>query len=394
MLGKRPWITRSQVPLTPGASIRMQTALEGLIETGSGSPYLGDMLQRIGIRFILVRHDLDAKVADAPVSSLVSIALARSRGLKKVAQFGSEGAGPALEVFRVDGASSTDFRVRDVADTLTVGSGVEDAVTAIGAGMVGADQGLVVRGDSGWERPVDILGDGYRRRERNFGRVHDTESSVMTADEPFQGGRKVANYPGAPGSKPVVAQYIGLRGITASTSSGYARVIGPVRAENGPFAAVDNDPYSYWESAYLTYARDQWLHLALAKETPVPEVRITMPASVDQRPIVTLMASHGGQDHETCRGQPADGRRGGQARGRPRNVRPPRGGRRDPAAPDRSGVGLEHRHPRVALLAHAGRPRRPASAEHGLRLHLAAADPVVHPHTPRTRLLAVPCSRE
>ncbi|MBV9832565.1 MAG: DUF3367 domain-containing protein, partial [Marmoricola sp.] len=213
VLGRRPWITRSQVPLTPAASIRMQTALEGFIETGSGSPYLGDMLQRIGVHFILVRHDLDARIADAPISSLVSIALARSRGIHKVAQFGTAGAGPALEVFEVDGPASTGFRVRDVADTLTIGSGVEDAVTAIGAGMVGSDQAVVVRGDSGWERPVDILGDGYRKTERNFGRVHDTESEVMSPTDRYTGGRKIPNYPDAPGAEPVTARYLGFRGV-------------------------------------------------------------------------------------------------------------------------------------------------------------------------------------
>ena len=307
VIGSRPWLTRSQVPLTPAASIRMQTALEGLIETGSGSPYLGEMLQRIGIRFVVVRHDLKSRIADAPISPLVSIALARSRGIEKVAQFGALGAGPALEVFEISGKPSTSFRVRDVGDTLTVASGVEDAMTAVGAGMVGADQGLVVRGDSGWSRPADIVGDGYRHRERNFGRVHDTESAVMARGDPYQGGRKVANYPGAPGSEPVVARYGGLRRITASTSSGYARVIGPVRPENGPFAAVDGDPYTYWQSGYLTYPRNQWLDLVLDGPTNVPQVRIQTPVEYDERPVVRSWRVTVGSVHKTVDVDPRTG---------------------------------------------------------------------------------------
>ncbi|WP_275693500.1 alpha-(1-_3)-arabinofuranosyltransferase family protein [Nocardioides sp. TF02-7] len=85
---RSPWVTRSQVPLTPAATIRMLTALETYLETGSGSPYLQAMLVRIGIDTVLVRHDLDSDVAVATPSNLVSVALARSPGLRRVKSFG------------------------------------------------------------------------------------------------------------------------------------------------------------------------------------------------------------------------------------------------------------------------------------------------------------------
>ena len=277
VIGDSPWVTRSQVPLTPASSIRMLSSLESLLETGSGSPYLGDMLVRVGVEHIVVRHDLDPDVSESTLSSLVSIALARSSGIEKVAQFGRVDFGPAIEVFEVEGVDKAGFAVRDIDDTVTVASGVEDVMAAVGAGLVDDDQAVMVRGESGWDKPADVVGDGYRLRERNFGRVHDSESYVLRPDEPLTQDRVVSNYPGAPGAVPVVARYHNLASVRASTSAGDADVLGPVRPENAAFAAIDGDPGTRWESAYLTKPEDQWLELDLGREQPLPSLRIATP---------------------------------------------------------------------------------------------------------------------
>lgn len=262
MVGRSPWVTRSQVPLVNAETIRMLSSLEDVLDTGSGSAQLGDTLDRIGIGFVVLRHDLDHDLADAVSSSVVSIALARSSGIRRVAAFGNLGFGPAIEVFESTGrdrSARTDLRVLPEQSARTVSSGPADVLTGVAAGLVDTDEAVVVSGDSGWSRPAEVVGDGYQQRERQFGRVHSAEGPVLTADEPRRDIRRVPNYPGSPGARPVVAEYHGIRYVDASSSQGYPDTFGAIRGEDAPFAAVDGDPATRWTTGYLVPALGQWL---------------------------------------------------------------------------------------------------------------------------------------
>ena len=183
-VARTPWVSRSQVPLTPPQTIRILSHLEEFLETGSGSANLGQTLGRLGFGYVVVRHDLDPEASASTTSNLVAIALARSRGVTRVATFGALDFGPAIEIYRV-----TRER-RDAAVPAAPGG-------RRGHGRRGArptswtpsardsstpDQAAVVQGDSGWDRAADVVGDGYRLRERNFGRVHDAEGPVLSPD--------------------------------------------------------------------------------------------------------------------------------------------------------------------------------------------------------------------
>ncbi len=280
VLGTSPWVTRSQVPLVPADTIRMLTSLELYLTTGAGSPYLAQMLRRVGIDRIVLRHDLDEQVAQATPANLVRVALGRSPGIEQVETFGQLSFGPAIEVFAltderdaaVEGVEG--YQLRDLDDSVTVASSVEDALTAVGAGLVGDDQAMLVQGDESWQAPADVQGDGFRRRERAFGRVHQAVGNVMAADDDYRGGRVLPNYPGPPGAVPVVASYDGLRGVTASTSTGYADIIGEVRPENAPWAALDGDRSTFWKTAPFVDPRGQWIDLDLGEERALGEVAL------------------------------------------------------------------------------------------------------------------------
>ncbi len=285
VLGDFDWVTRSQVPLTPASTIRMLSWLEELLETGSGSPYLGDVLRRVGISHVVVRHDLDADIAETVPPSLVSIALARSSGITRAADFGRLELGPAVEVYAVTGtvrgagSGPADLRVRDRADAVTVAGTVADAMTALGSGLVTDAAPMMVRGDplagGSWDEPADIVGDAFRRRERNFGRVHDAESAVMTRADDYRMGRRVPGYPGPAGAEPVVAEEIGVERVTASSSGGYADVLGPVHPEVGPHAALDGDIGTGWQAALFSEADEQWLELDLGETRELGEITLT-----------------------------------------------------------------------------------------------------------------------
>ena len=72
-------------------------------------------------------------MVDQTDADLVSIALARSPSINRVAIFGSAEFGPAIEVFRVEGARSKPVSVRPLDQVATVASASSDVVEAIGS---------------------------------------------------------------------------------------------------------------------------------------------------------------------------------------------------------------------------------------------------------------------
>ena len=123
----------------------------------------GAMLARLGLGYVVVRHDLDPTPRRGHSSSLVSIALARSRGVERVASSARLDFGPAIEIYRVDARRR---RRRHLAaarrrDAVTVAGASADVLDAVGRGLVGPDQAAVVQGDDG-------LGPARRRGRRRL----------------------------------------------------------------------------------------------------------------------------------------------------------------------------------------------------------------------------------
>ena len=277
-VAKTPWVSRSQVPLAPPTTIRILSSLEDFLASGSGSPNLGPALGRLGIGYILVRHDLDEQASDTTTSNLVSIALARSRGVKRVASFGSLAFGPAIELYRVTSADvAPELEVRPLSDVVTAASASSDVVQAVADGLVSRRQPVVVQGDDGWDKPADIVGDTYRDRERNFGRVHDGEGPVRARGEPSYGGRVVRDYPANRASKPVYASYDQDTYATASSSQAWTNGLGKVEPQSAPYSAFDGDPTTGWRSAYFQDPRTQWLELRWPSAHEIGRVQIQSP---------------------------------------------------------------------------------------------------------------------
>ena len=270
-----PWVTRSQVPLVPPETLRMLTRMEDYLESGSGSPYLGAMLARSGLGYVVVRHDLDETLADATSSGLVSISLARSRGVERVAEFGRMGLGPAIEIYQVVGDEpAPDISLKPAADAVTVAGGTADVLDAVGQNLIGPAQAALVQGEPGWDRPADVVGDNFRARERDFGRVHYAEGPMLSRDEPRTAGRLVPNYPGSPGTKPAYVKYSGVRDVIASSSQGQPGQLGAVTPANAPFAAVDGDLGAGWRSAFYRDPQGQWLEVRFPKKRTFGTIKI------------------------------------------------------------------------------------------------------------------------
>ena len=295
ILGGVDRVTRSQVPLIPGESIRFLAALDQQISTGRGTPRLGDQLARAGIGRVVVRRDLLRGLTRSPHPGYASVSLARA-GLRSAARFGDDGeGGPEVEILDV-AERTLALRATPVDDVITVRGAPESILRLTSSGLVGIRQATVLEGEPGWRGRADVVTDGNQRRERAFGSNDESLSALMTATEPWRTERAVHDFPSVPGAARVVARYDRLDDLTASSAQGYADNFGPVTPQSGPYSAVDRDPSTRWVSSQSTDPAEQWLRMDFAGQRPVYDVSV-LPVMDDREvvPIRELEVRAGGQ---------------------------------------------------------------------------------------------------
>ncbi|MCX6401589.1 MAG: alpha-(1-_3)-arabinofuranosyltransferase family protein [Propionibacteriales bacterium] len=274
ILGGTSTVTRSQVPLIPGESIRYLAALDQQIATGRATEALVDELARAGISHVVLRRDLLRAQTRSPHPGGSAVSLARA-GLQRVAGFGTTESGEAeVEVFAVPRELPA-IRAAAVDDVATVRGAPESVLGLQGAGLVDPDRPTVLEGEPGWERDADVVSDSNQRRERAFGNNDEGLSALMTRDDPWRLDRAAHDFPAGPGRDQVVAEYDGLESVTASTAQGYADNYGPVTVQSAPYAAIDGNLDTQWVSSIVGRADEQWLRLQFEGSRRVPQVTVT-----------------------------------------------------------------------------------------------------------------------
>ncbi|UUW87678.1 alpha-(1-_3)-arabinofuranosyltransferase [Pimelobacter simplex] len=295
ILGGVDVVSRTQVPLVPGESIRYLSALDQAIATGRVTPALVDELARVGIGHVVLRRDLLRGITRSPHPGGAAVSLAHA-GLASVAGFGETDTGePEVEVFQVPRRLPL-VRATAVDDVRTVRGAPESVLLGQSTGVIEADQPTVLEGEAGWKRPADVVTDSNQRRERAFGNNDEGLSALMTATEPWRVDRAAHDFPAGPDEPPVVARYDGLTGLEASSAQGYADNFGPVTPASGPYAAIDGDIDTRWISSAATEPGRQWIRLDLDGPRAVHTVTIT-PVAADSQvvPIRTLEVVAGEQ---------------------------------------------------------------------------------------------------
>ncbi len=254
-----PWLARAQVTVAPAGTIRMLDSVADQIDEGRPQEELSDVMRRLGITYVVVRNDLDLDETGAPPPDVVYASLVGVAGLVSAASFGPMVDGhPKVEVFAVQNRPDDPRVTAMAADDVVVQGGPEVVDDLMSAGLVGIEQPTVLATDPA--EPVDIVTDSNRRIERSFGRVHDANSAVMTADEPFRLVRPVHDYTGSEiPTALTTAEYEGASLVTASSSAGYADIIGPVVPDEAPYAAFDDSGVTAWVSAPYTAPQRQWI---------------------------------------------------------------------------------------------------------------------------------------
>ncbi len=303
-VAKTPWVSRSQVPLTPPQTIRTLSSLERFLDSGSGSPNLGPALGRLGIGYVLLRHDLDEQASET-TSNLVAIALARSRGIERVATFGAVDLGPAIELYRVTSS--------DVAPELEVRAPRrrchrrECFLRRRERGDRGTRVSPPTSGRAGRRRMGSPRGRRRRHLPRSGTQLRSCPLRRGTGQGP--GGALLrqpggARLPGNEASRPVRAQFEDGAFATASSSQGWTHGLGRVEPQSAPYAAVDDDLATGWRSAFFQRPEDQWWRRGGPSSHEIGRVRIRTPVGDGESADVKPVAGHGGWEIRQGQGRP------------------------------------------------------------------------------------------
>jgi arabinofuranan 3-O-arabinosyltransferase len=259
---------------SPGNS-RLLATIDQRLAAGTGSPGLAQLIARMGVKYVVVRNDLERAVLEGTWPARVHQALAASPGLTEVASFGppvsGDGPGdavtnfdapyPAVEIYQVAGAWPV-ATVQPDAGTLRVDGAPEAMLTLADEGLLGRRPVLV--GDDGAGLPAtSVLTDSLRRRTRNFGELRKSYSPTLTAAQPASTFWAIDDYTQPTWNKYLtVARYVGIKDVTASSSdSDIGALISQWGSGLQPFSAIDGNIWTSWESGSWTGSVGQWIQL-------------------------------------------------------------------------------------------------------------------------------------
>ena len=282
-LSSADYAVRDAVPLAPAGTTRLLDAVEQRLQTGRDLGGAVDVLRRVGVRYLVLRNDLDAASAGQPsvafarsaVRSTPQVALAEGFGLTRIDASGQRVF--PVEVYDI-GPAAPPAVTQPVTDVLAVSGGPEDLVAVADAGIPGL---VVLDGDRvpGVDPSQRVVTDGYRGRERWFGatRGRDT-SSTLSADQLAE-TRDYRPWPGL--GLHAVTAFSGIDAVSASSSLATAYTLAGLRPADRPASVLDGDPTTAWVTQFDPRPV---LTVRLARARPVTTARIRVLTDVDRYP--------------------------------------------------------------------------------------------------------------
>ncbi|HUA43251.1 MAG TPA: alpha-(1-_3)-arabinofuranosyltransferase family protein, partial [Streptosporangiaceae bacterium] len=284
------WASSQLSAIGSVGNTRLLETIDQQMAAGDGSAGLTALLARMGVKYVLVRNDLIRSDLRGAWPARIHQAIATSPGIVKVAQFGSPMVGssapvnaassfdppyPPVQIYQVEGAQPVAV-VQPAADTLRVYGAPESLLTL-------ADQQLLQ------DRPVllnsaapqvraesTIVTDSLRRRVRNFGEIRDDYSPTLTASQALTTFEATADYL-QNDWRPylTVARYSGITNVTASSSDADFDAP-PDQSGTGrlPFAALDGNLATMWESGSLGGPVGQWINVDLDRPVNTRTIRV------------------------------------------------------------------------------------------------------------------------
>ncbi len=285
-LARSPWAQRDLVPFTGGGVRDLTDAVERAVGSGVATPGLPAFLDRAGVRYVVVRNDLDSTLFDHVPAQVVHRTLETS-GFVRAASFGPStlnadfGRGtspelesimpgyPAVEVFQAADPRlrpATPAQVLPAAGTAVNSSGPAALLQLADQGLL--TPGAVISGDQRGRATTPparaYVTDDLRRADTVFGLVGRNTSYTYTADEtnppddPHRGGGKPPRQLLPPGGRQTVAELSGAARVTASSYGSWLWQM----PEYDPVNAFDGDPSTAWAEGRPDAPDGQWVEVA------------------------------------------------------------------------------------------------------------------------------------
>jgi arabinofuranan 3-O-arabinosyltransferase len=271
------WAERSLSVIGSPGNERLLDAIDQQLASGAGSAALARVLAGMGVRYVVVRNDLNRAVLTGAWPARLSQALASSPGITRVAQFGEvtgspgpddaatdfDPPGAAVGIYQVAGASPV-VTTAPAATALRVYGGPEALLTLAGEGLPAGRPVLLNADPGGVPAAAAVITDSLRRRVRNFGEVRRSYSPTLTAGQPAATFEATGDYtePGWARYQAVARYRGGISDVSASSSAAdIAAIPGQWASGLQPFAAVDGDPRTAWESGSWNGPVGQWIRL-------------------------------------------------------------------------------------------------------------------------------------
>ncbi len=251
-LSSADYAVRDAVPLTPAGTTRVLDAVEQRLQTGRDVAGAADVLRRLGVRYLVLRNDLDTASAGQPSVTYARSAIRSTPGVSLARGFGPTRLDASGErVFPVEvydvGRSAPLAVTQPVSDTIAVSGGPEDLLAVADAGVPGL---TVLDGDRlpGVDPGHRVVTDGYRGRERWFGATRGRDTSSTLTARQLAGTRDYRPWEGL--DRHAVTELDGVASITASTSLATDLTLAGLRPADRPAAALDGDPTTGWVTQF------------------------------------------------------------------------------------------------------------------------------------------------
>lgn len=284
-LARSPWVQRDLVPFSGGGVRDLLDGAERAIDSGTPVPGLAEYLGRAGVRYVVVRNDLDPSQPDYTPPALVHRTLSGS-GFTRVAAFGPPVLGghvvpgtalqvaeitpwyPAVEIFQSGGGNlpAGPAAVLPADRTVLVDGGPASLLQlADQERLRGRPAVIAGQAPAGLQTGSYEVTDGLRRADTVFGLPTRNTSYTYTATET----NPAADPHGRPGAAPrqllpdgtagrqTVAVLTGAAEVTASSYGSWLWQV----PQGDPVNAFDGDPSTAWVEGTTGNAVGQWVQV-------------------------------------------------------------------------------------------------------------------------------------
>ena len=276
------YAVRDAVPLTPANTIRFLDSVEHGLQTGREVDRIAAALARTGVKYLVLRNDLDTIAAGAPPVLFAGSAIRSTPSLTRAAGFGRSTRDLtgsrvwAVEIYEINHPVPNSVELWPAA-SVTAASGASGSLPSL-ASLASVPGPIVFDGDLIPDLDIThrVETDSNRARERFFGitRGQDATSS-LTAEE----AGEVPDYRPWDGEQLAsTATYLGVESLRASSSIATDLTLVGVRPAYRPFAAVDDDPQTAW----LTFG-DARPSLRIELEQPLSPQHLRVTPYVEDR---------------------------------------------------------------------------------------------------------------